>query len=89
VVAGSHILLISVHVKKGQCDLTSTMHSRGVQISVAGSPLRLILFFLLSNGYGFSIWNLFRSIVLTPRILRRLLDFWKKVCTYGMWKQEN
>jgi len=40
VVAGRHILLSTVHVNKDQDDLTSTMHSRGVQIPGAASPVR-------------------------------------------------
>ena len=35
------------------------------------------ILFVGRNGYGFSVWNLLHSIVLTSRILRWLLDFWK------------
>ena len=41
-VAVSHILLVTIHVKKGaRVTLTSTMHSRGVQIPAAGSSVRI------------------------------------------------
>jgi hypothetical protein len=41
VITGRLSLLITVHVEKDQSDLTNTMHSGGVQIPGAESPVSL------------------------------------------------
>jgi hypothetical protein len=76
VVAGSHILLITVHVKKGQSDLNEH-YAQQRCTNLCCRVVRANKLYLPGVMTGVSVWNLLHSIVLTSRILRWLLDSWK------------
>jgi hypothetical protein len=41
------------------------------------------------NMGGFSVWNLVHVTFLAPRILRRLLEFWKSVGPWLLFDRQN